>query len=1797
MLNARWNRAKSHTGTIPSRTTPHPRFKRRIRGVSDIIGTILILAITVTLFSSIFFFVNSLPGPTAQSTSQFTASTSVSSSGNYLFLNVSYTAGPVLSAGALAFYVVSQANPTALSCHNPFALSDGLPAASSWSAGQIWSLPFSPANLCTGLTSLSANNNNLTLTIVNVAKNVVLFSVTLPGTQVPIPPIFTSQGTLPSPVSGAGPFSLWAQIRDPHLLPTSTVIANLASLPGPVTGTGLPAACNANPPTGCTAPLTYQPSTGTWTSTALSSTASAIGSSFPILITAKDSLGLSNTVTLYAQFVNPQGANLQVTLTATPGNPIIHQNTTLTAVVSNQGPGGGVATVVFNSSTGNFCPSLNVCGAPPLSFTLTVPISPFASGITVQAYWNATGPLSIGDGNAVVYVTATLGGSAASDRLPLTIYPKTVLVDGSGIAQGSVSPPDPFTYLATDFNSANVPYSTIVAPPNTTTITYTGTGSTALKNYNIIVWDVGNATSGSASNTCLSTQDAQALSTAVTSGISVWMIGGDAFACPSAANYLADFGITSGSTSPLSSLTSLSLTATGPVPLAGFPAGMEIPSGTYESTLTLTAGATSYLCTAACTNNNNVAVAFHKAGWGPTFSTSFDIATLSTTLTYGGSPVVSSATGAQADLVYNVFNYLAGFTQSTNPAKNVNTGTDWAVSQVTVVPSHVSYQTNTGVFFTLRDNGIFSGPVAATLLVDGLPYPAASPVTLTLSPPPGSLGGSLQGVLTWYPATVGYVSVGVEITPPPNDSNAGNNIMYSSLFNVQVYVSYSVLVVDDTLHALSPTTYPDDTNQTVLPALIAAGFSPNTVNVTYITKPCQQVAAPLSQYNLVVWNSGVVTNATATPCTSTTVGTPLSDKNAQLLSSFLVNGGTHSSLLFLGGGLMTDPVTDLAVKNFSTRYLGTTLTGASTPTGTVGLPNGVVGSTNTQAGNDLIGNGVTIPYAHVGTAANYTCLPTGNGSGSFYYNFTGFAVDYWSGQTYCAGTEVLGGNGWHTAYWAFNLLNTGSTANLDLAVLRAGTFFGRLLPNSDTVVSPPDITFATAIRSWTNFDNMHPQLQQQYLITTNVTNLGAATANNLAITLYDGSHILGSQTLTIGGSSSSISGAVTLGTSEFSVPWTPLYAGNNKITLSITSSTAGQILPGVANQASWNVTVYFFYDDGGAGENIWTHSQLSLLQTTEDPSCVPALSGQSTYAFAGHTNVPGEWPQGDTTGITQGYNPANGASYGYRTVGSNGDCETYWPGGTLFMKGYASTWPNAAYLLDHLGQYCPIGNIPAYPYLKDMSGSNYEIYCPGAWGVDNMGAGDTGNSGDACYLVTASYMCGSLAILDDNQMPNYVAPWAYSSPVHVPSDISSASATFWSRYNLAYAYSGGLVCVVYSGTQTGTYTGTGGGNGIGNTPTCNAGPGGTVPVPSPGYTGTIPSGGCSTVSVFTGSSAGGTEGWQEETVNLTQYAGKWVELAFNWLEGNTNGCGGTPPAFSGAGWWINGLNFYASNTGTVTTATDTVTEGTTSGYCTAPTSPPTTYYPQFVPNDLWHRLRTVPSPYNVLPSGSQGAWVSAVPNSGGTLQLDPNMWDSLNTRTIDLTQASQANLNFEYVASVDNANYNPAMGLVLLASPVSSSGQFNWIQLWASGTSHTGWNPSGTISLSGYLGEVIELAFVAGTNCQQVAYPYAGAFMVSDVQITGSTIVPAVRPSTKGALLGFGDMPAFPAMTVAAPSAAGLPSPIKLSLAQVTDHAISSGSDRGTLGTSMNPPAMASWRKVVKVYGPTPFGPLLPTPS
>lgn len=223
----RKNRSRASTRSRALRSATRRRRSRR--GVSDVVATILILALTVTLFASIFAFVGAFPAPPPQNVSEFQAALVRTTNGTYFSgLTIEHLAGPALPGSDHIYLEPStHVSDWQFSINGGVPVSWGLPGNSStttWNLGQSWTTTFA---------KLVRAPNNITVYITTPSQ--LLFSVDLPGPAVNVPPAILSDGITSGGVAvtsvGIGQaFQIWASLSGNLTGLTDTV--NLASIPG-----------------------------------------------------------------------------------------------------------------------------------------------------------------------------------------------------------------------------------------------------------------------------------------------------------------------------------------------------------------------------------------------------------------------------------------------------------------------------------------------------------------------------------------------------------------------------------------------------------------------------------------------------------------------------------------------------------------------------------------------------------------------------------------------------------------------------------------------------------------------------------------------------------------------------------------------------------------------------------------------------------------------------------------------------------------------------------------------------------------------------------------------------------------------------------------------------------------------------------------------------------------------------------------------------------------------------------------------------------------------------------------------------------------------------------------------------------------------------------------------------------------------------------------------------------------------------------------------------------------------------
>lgn len=196
-------------------------------GVSEVVGTILILAITVVLFSVVILWVSTIPTPVAQSRLDIQSSLApiyVSGVETKDIINLTHEGGEALNALSTVIYV-TDVKPNGATTTDTLHLrlyvfnaalgkGDGLIDGSDtiWNVGERWQYQ----------NEAMRSSDNITVTIVDMTKGLVLWTSPVNPPAGTRPPIFLntwadrvpSTPTVDTPQSGV-PFYVLAQIADP----------------------------------------------------------------------------------------------------------------------------------------------------------------------------------------------------------------------------------------------------------------------------------------------------------------------------------------------------------------------------------------------------------------------------------------------------------------------------------------------------------------------------------------------------------------------------------------------------------------------------------------------------------------------------------------------------------------------------------------------------------------------------------------------------------------------------------------------------------------------------------------------------------------------------------------------------------------------------------------------------------------------------------------------------------------------------------------------------------------------------------------------------------------------------------------------------------------------------------------------------------------------------------------------------------------------------------------------------------------------------------------------------------------------------------------------------------------------------------------------------------------------------------------------------------------------------------------------------------------------------------------------
>lgn len=780
------------------RSRTRARALRGKRGVSEVLGTILILALTVTLFSSIFFFVNTFPKPAAQPSSQFQGQLyySYAAKGAHSWTNVSnvvitHLGGPTIYGFNTVIYVVSQAHPQNTTATYTLT-SGGLPGGSSasWGTGQVWNLSIVGDHLTIP--------DNITVTI--VAGGSVVYRQTLPGSNPTIPPIFDQEGTSPGAPVVNSPFSIFVQITDAFLRTNSKQVYLNITTPG-LSCTNPLGAYSSNTTTKLQ--FSYNSSNGFWfvptCSTAVAGTyyVTAWATDSNPIQTQQNSIIFPVTVSS-ASGGSGGGSAVQVQIVPSTSVPVVGTAIGVVFDVTNNGAVSGTATVYFG---------------PTASFSPTSATGTVSAGSTVAFQSTYTPPAT--SGTVVLNSTASIPGiGTGSAALTLTVFPHILLVSMNQPGGIALSKSNESANLASELTAAGFPFKTYVnsctnlSLPTAVITSYFTSGS-------VVIFDFGTNSSMSTCTTVTSNSTGSGSGHSIAydvenyfgTGVSFWVVGARAFSAYSPcgttpvlgnsgtyAAYLQVFGIST--TTPcvtaqtmasapgdlsVTYTSSSSLLAQGissPIDLNG---NVTSATQSFLNYRTLTPSATAHVGIPFLT------VAAGDLGLYYASGTAKAVAIGADPFQFGDAPAGSSWNAIGTAVTYNVMNYLCGLASTTAPTRG---GTDFGIAGAFLTGTN--HNVPSTILVNLRSNDASGGVLTVQLVVNGVPVLyQGSYVTGTVVVAGNGIDSWVT--LTWQapiaaPAPGGYVISFVLSTAPADYFTLNNQYNY---YQVNALIPFS----------------------------------------------------------------------------------------------------------------------------------------------------------------------------------------------------------------------------------------------------------------------------------------------------------------------------------------------------------------------------------------------------------------------------------------------------------------------------------------------------------------------------------------------------------------------------------------------------------------------------------------------------------------------------------------------------------------------------------------------------------------------------------------------------------------------------------------------------------------------------------------------------------------------------------------------------------------------------------------------------------------------------------------------
>ena len=1032
-------------------------FRRKLAwdrgGVSEVIGTILTLSITVVLFSSIIAMVDQFPAPGDNVYTDF-AATVEPVNGTWTlgaFIHITNTGGQQMT-GLWTMIVITIddynyiLNTQGTIDNITYGLGPGVfghrgsdNGDDNWDTGERWTLFRNSAQINSA--------SNIGAMVLDQERNALVWSAQIQGSSNIFGPIISeikADSDLDSlradPVQFGREFYLFARVYDPDGdLDTSSVRADLTSI--------LPGAANAS------IPMDDADGDGIYRSgPIMGPDAIDIPIGYHIaLVKANDLSGSSSIGSGRISVGMDVGGQPNLLIRTTdisvnPQSPINGQTVTVAATVRNYG-GWCNGYVQFYDIVGTNAP----IPIGMMNFTL----SQGPSQVTRSVSWVARpgGEHEI-MAHAIPYEATDVTPEDNYNSTFITVLPKILLVDDDN-HPADLSDMDTVSSMRGALESSDFGYDLYTVGPYKDGPGY-NLGQTKMVDYDVIIWMTGYENTRTL--TAFDRANITAFLNGVPRGGSLWMIGQRLYedaAVP--ASFFEDNLKASGH----------ALKAGGPTnPLmgvAGNPVSFEWNS-TYIPVVNRVSGFNySYSIEPA----PGAEITFRDSSVNSSFgdAVNYENATKDSRVVFF--PWEFSRiqrTSDQTQVAYRVLKWLGNIT--------LRHGEDLAVSEQTVTPSYVFFNQVVRVDAEIRNNGENNLTAQAGLFLDGRNEPEAWIPTVIV---PGK-GGSVTVSANWTARQLG-VHVLKWIVDPNNliaETNEGNNEIPDYVSSGEVFVEFRILVVDDDGSPNNGGTLADDTHL-LTDSLTRLGYtyeSPNGVNTTLVVGVNSKGPGidTLMQYSSVIWMTGANVSG-------------LTANDSYSLEQYVNN---YQGLLWLCGNDLWSGISGANI---------TADMGIGAVTANLNLAGTLRGKDNSP-----ISHGMNISV-RTNSAAD-ALAPLAGAEGVFYQSYTA--------SRYCA-VSYDGGS-----YMGFTMaFNMSTLYGSGAGYLSGDNALDELTYMVLHWMDKPDRRSEVRITERDYYvSDLHPQIGGAYILRATVHNVGAEDANVL-VRFMDGTTQIGADSISI----------------------------------------------------------------------------------------------------------------------------------------------------------------------------------------------------------------------------------------------------------------------------------------------------------------------------------------------------------------------------------------------------------------------------------------------------------------------------------------------------------------------------------------------------------------------------------------------------------------------------------------------------------------------------------------------------------